>query len=299
MGTRDEKQMYTTTERSVGVGKRTVFGSVGGALVISVVILPLIGTSIAGREVLSDIDCVVEPSELVDIGSAVPGLLSETLFDRSDYVGKGTVMAHLESEVERVSLSIAREVARANTAGELRTVTAEFGQRTVSRNKELLAKRLISEQTMDQVQTESSIADLQVRQELESGVLRNLEVDRAHALLDRRVIRSTIDGVVVQRLKSAGEYVDSDAVFRVAQLDPLHVEVIVPIDFLGSLEAGMNAGVTLNVPGYENKVLSAEVRRIDAVADPASATYGVLLIMDNPDLVIPSGVRCAVDFFAS
>ena len=299
MGTRDEKQMYTTTERSVGVGKRTVFGSVGGALVISVVILPLIGTSIAGREVLSDMDCVVEPSELVDIGSAVPGLLSETLFDRSDYVGKGTVMAHLESEVERVSLSIAREVARANTAGELRTVTAEFGQRTVSRNKELLAKRLISEQTMDQVQTESSIADLQVRQELESGVLRNLEVDRAQALLDRRVIRSTIDGVVVQRLKSAGEYVDSDAVFRVAQLDPLHVEVIVPIDFLGSLEAGMNAGVTLNVPGYENKVLSAEVRRIDAVADPASATYGVLLIMDNPDLVIPSGVRCAVDFFAS
>ena len=299
MGTRDEKLMDTTTERSVGVGKRTVLGSVGGAIAISAVILPLIGTSIAAREVLSDMDCVVEPSALVDIGSAVPGLLSETLFDRSDYVGKGTVMAHLESEVERVSLSIAREVARANTAGELRTITAEFGQRTASRNRELLAKRLISEQTMDQVQTESSIADLQVRQEFESGVLRNLEVDRAQALLDRRVIRSTIDGVVVQRLKSAGEYVDSDAVFRVAQLDPLHVEVIVPIDYLGSLEAGMNAGVTLNVPGYENKLLSAEVRRIDAVADPASATYGVLLIMDNPDLVIPSGVRCAVDFFAS
>lgn len=299
MGTRDEKQMYTTTERSGGVGKRTVLGSVCGAIGISAVILPLIGTSIAGREVLSDMDCVVEPSALVDIGSAVPGLLSETLFDRSDYVSKGNVLAHLESEVERVSLSIAREVARANTAGELRAITAEFGQRTASRNRELLAKRLISEQTMDQVQTESTVADLQVRQELESGILRNLEVDRAQALLDRRVIRSTIDGVVVQRLKSAGEYVDSDAVFRVAQLDPLHVEVIVPIDYLGSLEAGMNAGVTLNVPGYENKVLSAEVRRIDAVADPASATYGVLLVMDNPDLVIPSGVRCAVDFFAS
>ena len=299
MGMRDEKQMYTTTERSRGVGKRTVLGSVCGAIGISAVILPLIGTSIAGREVLSDMDCVVEPSALVDIGSAVPGLLSETLFDRSDYVSTGTVLAHLESEVERVSLSIAREVARANTAGELRAITAEFGQRTASRNRELLAKRLISEQTMDQVQTESTIADLQVRQELESGILRNLEVDRAQALLDRRVIRSTIDGVVVQRLKSAGEYVDSDAVFRVAQLDPLHVEVIVPIEYLGSLEAGMNAGVTLNVPGYENKVLSAEVRRIDAVADPASATYGVLLVMDNPDLVIPSGVRCAVDFFAS
>ena len=71
---RDEKQMYTTTERSGGVGKRTVLGSVCGAIGISAVILPLIGTSIAGREVLSDMDCVVEPSALVDIGSAVPGL---------------------------------------------------------------------------------------------------------------------------------------------------------------------------------------------------------------------------------
>ena len=70
--------MYTTTERSGGVGKRTVLGSVCGAIGISAVILPLIGTSIAGREVLSDMDCVVEPSALVDIGSAVPGLLSET-----------------------------------------------------------------------------------------------------------------------------------------------------------------------------------------------------------------------------
>ena len=299
MGTSVGNQMYSTPGCSAKFGKRTVFGSVCGAIVFSATILPLVGTSIAGQEVLSDMDCVVEPSALVDVGSAVPGLLAETLFDRSDYVGAGTVMAHLESEVERVSLSIAREVARANTSVELRNVTAEFGQRTASRNEELLAKRLISEQTMDQVQTESSLADLQVRQERESAVLRKLEVDRAQALLDRRVIRSTIDGVVVQRLKSAGEYVDSDPVYRIAQLDPLHVEVIVPIEYLGSLEAGMNAGVTLNVPGYENKLLSAELRRIDAVADPASATYGVLLVMDNPDLVIPSGVRCAVDFFAS
>ena len=46
-------------------------------------------------------------------------------------------------------------------------------------------------------------------------------------------------------------------------------------------------------------MLDAVVHRIDAVADPASATFGVLLVLENPDLTIPGGVRCLVDFFAS
>jgi multidrug efflux pump subunit AcrA (membrane-fusion protein) len=61
----------------------------------------------------------------------------------------------------------------------------------------------------------------------------------------------------------------------------------------------MTAQISLDVPGFENKVLEAMVRRIDSVADAASATYGVRLTLDNPDLTIPSGVRCQVDFFAS
>ena len=120
MGTLVGKQMHATTGRSTNMGKRTILGSVCGAFVFSVAILPIVGSSMASQEVLSDMDCVVEPSALVDIGSAVPGLLSDTFFERSDYVSSGTVMARLESEVERVSLAIAREVARAETAVELR-----------------------------------------------------------------------------------------------------------------------------------------------------------------------------------
>lgn len=250
-------------------------------------------------EILTGMDCVIQPSRTVELSSAVPGLLAETYYDRSDYVGVGTIMARLESEVERVSLRIFEQAARKSTALALRKATAEFGDRTRLRNAELFESSSISQQVMDQVATEAVIAELQVEQELDSARLASLEVERAQASLDRREIKTPISGSVTQRYKSSGEYIDNDPVYQIAQLDPLNVEVVVPIDYLGSLQTGISAAVFIEVPGFRDRPLDAVVERIDSVADAASSTYGVRLSIDNPDLTIPSGVRCTVDFFSS
>jgi len=272
------------------------FGLCATALLITVFMASPIN---AGREVLSDLDCVVEPSSIVHLGSAVPGLLAATSYDKSDFVSPGTVMAKLESRVEEAALAISEELAAHATAVELRKTTASFGERTRERNATLLLTSSISKQNMDQVETESVIANLQVRQERENIRLAQLRAERDRAALERRMIISPIEGTIIQRFKSAGEYVDSDPVFEIAQLDPLHVEVIVPLEYLGDIESGMRGGITVLAPGFEDQVLDASVRRIDAVADAASATYGVRLVLNNPELKIPSGVRCQVDFFSS
>lgn len=253
----------------------------------------------AGREVLSGLDCVVEPSNLVRLGSAVPGLLAATRYDKSDFVSPGTIMARLESRVEEATLAISTELAEHSIGVELRQTTASFGERTRKRNVSLVKTSSISAQNMDQLDTESRIAQLQVRQENDNLRLAKLRVERDQASLDRRLIVSPIEGTVVKRYKSAGEYVDNDPVYEIAQLNPLHVEVIVPLEYLGTLESGMRGGVTILAPGFDDQVLDAQVRRIDAVSDAASATYGVRLVLDNPELKIPSGVRCQVDFFSS
>lgn len=279
--------------------KQNVLLGLGAVLSVGALMAGLVPSSRASLEVLSDMDCVIEPSATVDLGSAVPGLIARSFYDRSDYVSKGTVMAQLESDMERVALAIAKQVANNSTAIDLRKVTAGFGERTRARNEQLLKTSGVSRQVVDQVSTEARIASLQVRQEQESQRLAELEVQRAEATLARRLIVSPIDGTVMQMYKRAGEYVDSDPIYQIAQLDPLNVEVIVPIEYLGNLSTGMVAAITIDVPGFENQVLSAEVRRIDAVADAASATYGVRLVLENPDMKIPSGVRCQIDFLAS
>lgn len=286
------RQVFMRRRRAVLLTSALTLGMAG-------LLAGLVPSSRASLEVLSDMDCVVEPSVTIDLGSAVPGLIAETFHDRSDFVNKGTIMARLESDVERVSLAIAEQVANSSIAVDLRELTAEFGERTRVRNQKLLQTSGVSRQVVDQVSTEARIAGLQVVQEQESQRLAELEVERARAVLNRRLIRSPIDGAVVERYRNAGEYIDSDPIYQIAQLNPLNVEVIVPVEYLGNLEAGMRASIRIDVPGFENKVLSAVVRRIDAVADAASATYGVRLVLENPDLEIPSGVRCQADFLAS
>jgi len=263
-----------------------------------VALLPMGQQADAGREVLGDIDCVVKPGNIAQLGSAVPGVLSSVNVNRSDYVTAGTVVAELESDVERASLALANRLASLNTATRLRQLNADFGSRTLERNQSMFQKASISTQTLDQIKTEALIAEMQVQQERENLEVAGIEVQRAAAVLKRRSIKAPFDGAITERYKTVGEYVADDAVVEIASLDPLHVELIVPLDQLGVVETGMRGQVSLNLPGFTDKTFDAQVRRIDPVADAASATYGVLLELPNPELTIPSGVRCKVDLLS-
>ncbi len=261
--------------------------------------LPWGGDADASRQVLSNIDCVVQPGKIASLGSAVPGVLSKVHVMRSDYVAKGTVLAELESDVERASLDLANRLASLNTATRLRQLNADFGSRTLQRNQSLFQKASISKQTLDQVKTEAMIAEMQVQQERENSEVAGIEVVRAKAVLNRRTIRAPFDGAITESFKTEGEYIADDAVLQMASLDPLHVEVVVPLSELGVVESGMTGEISMDVPGFEDTTFNATVRRIDPVADAASATYGVLLELPNPDLTIPSGVRCKLDFLSN
>ena len=243
---------------------------------------------------IPELDCVIQPSAVVDVGSAVPGMVETLQVDRSDLVSKGAVVARLESSVERATLALAQARASLDTAIELRQQKAAFGYLTQQRNQALLHKSAISMHDMDQLKTETRIAKLQVKQERENKRIAELEYQRAQAVVQRRSVRSPVDGVVMERFKSVGEYVEDDPLLRVAQLDPLHVEVIVPVAHLGQITPGMQAQVTAVVPGADTHL--AKVERVDRVADAASGTYGVRLSLANPQYLIPAGLRCSLHF---
>jgi len=267
-----------------------------GALTASIVfVAPVLQADISGK-LVSELDCVVQPSIVADLGVAVPGVIEKIHFDRADYVSEGTLLAELDSELEIASLALAKHLSKVTTALELRQLNAGFGNRTLNRNQSLYEKASISRQTLDQVQTEAKVANLQVKQERENQILAKLEADRAQAALSRRQIVSPIEGAITERYKSIGEYVSDEPIFQIAQLDPLRIEVAVALDHHNAIETGMFASVTLDMENFDSSDLRAVVKRIDPVADAASGTYGVWLEMPNPDLTIPSGVRCQIDF---
>ena len=239
---------------------------------------------------MEPLDCVINPSVVADLGSGVPGILRKVRVDRSDFVNAGDVIAELESGVEIAALELSRARAELTAEVDLRQVNAAFGQRQNKRTRDLFQRKAISTNDMDQRQTEARLAQLQLRQANDNKALAQLEMQRAQEILKRRTIKSPINGVVMDRFKVIGEYVEDKPVVRVAQIDPLHVEVIVPVEKLGMVHNGMQAKVWSET--MEGTSWQATVSRVDQVADVASGTYGVRLTMPNPDHKIPAGLRC-------
>ncbi|SFF87357.1 RND family efflux transporter, MFP subunit [Neptunomonas qingdaonensis] len=242
---------------------------------------------------LEPLDCVINPSIVADLGSSIPGVLSTVLVDRSDFIKSGEIVATLESGVNTAALELARTRAALTAEIDLRRLNTAFGQRQYKRVEDLFSKKVISSKDMDQTETELKLTRLQLRQARDNQKLAQLEVARAQEVLEQHSIRSPISGVIMDRFKTVGEYIDDQPVVRVAQLSPLHVEVIVPVQQLGKIQKGMMADVWSDAVGGK---WQAKVSRVDRVADVASGTYGVRLTLDNPDYKIPAGLRCRINF---
>ena len=245
---------------------------------------------------LSSMDCIVEPSQVVELGTSVPGVIEEMLYERNAFINAGDIVARLDSRLEIATLELASARADIDTSLNLRKENADFGLRTQRRNQKLFKEDTISEQDMDKVRTETYIAQLQARQEEDNLRIAQLEAERARQALEQRTVRAPITGVIMEKYKNVGEYVEAEPVYRIANLDPLHVELIVPVKHLGKIERGMTAQIAIDVEQQSESSHIAVVKSVDRVADAASGTFGVLLSMPNSGLRIPSGVRCQLTF---
>lgn len=242
-------------------------------------------------------DCIVEPSQVVELGTSVPGIIDEMLFEKNDFVEQGDVVTKLDSRLEIATLELASARAESETSLHLRKENADFGLRTQNRNQKLFKDATISEQDMDKVRTETYIAQLQLQQEEDNQRIARLEAERARQALKQRTVQSPITGVIMEKYKEVGEYVEAEPVYRIANLDPLHVELIVPVRHLGEIKRGMTAQVEIDSTEKEQQVGHiAVVKSVDRVADAASGTFGVLLTMPNSGLHIPGGMRCKLTF---
>jgi len=95
--------------------------------------------------------------------------------------------------------------------------------------------------------------------------LENLQttLDIAQARLDRRRLTSPFDGVVVEHLKQPGEWCEAgEAVVRVLQLNPLHIEGFAAADVAGSLKPGLKVHAQVltsaTTPGSQPTAVKSE-----------------------------------------
>jgi RND family efflux transporter MFP subunit len=254
---------------------------------------PIIGRAVGGT--VAELDGLIEPYVFVNVGSPTRGILELVSVDRGDLVENGQLLARLESAVEEASVELARARAEMTAPIELRQARLQFVQRDQTRKKDLYDKDVISFYDTDQAETEKVAAQCDLDEAEERRRLAGLELEQAETILERRTIRSPIDGVVVERYLSPGEYIEDQPVLKLAQMDPLNVEVIAPVTLLGFIKVGARAEVRPEAP--INGVYVGRVTIVDRVIDAASGTFGVRVELKNPKYEIPAGLKCRVRFF--
>jgi RND family efflux transporter MFP subunit len=257
----------------------------------------LLDTATSAEEDLlsDDYECTIEPRELIKLGSADEGLISEITVERGDVIHKGDVVAKLDSDVQALQVSLAE--LKANRDVEIRSGQARllFRQADAQRAERLSQQNYVATKTVEEAQTERMLAELAVKAaELDQDTAR-LELNNARTLLERRTIRSPVDGVVTELTLHPGEFAHKQSpVMTIAEINPLNVEVYVPITKYGTIEVGMQGEVIPEDP-IGGKYL-AEVKIVDRVFDTASSTFGVRLALPNPNFTLPAGLKCRVRF---
>lgn len=253
---------------------------------------------VAAGSPASGADCLIEPTQLVDLASPVTGLLDRVLVKRGDRITKGQLLATLESRAEQAAVELADFKSKQLGPTRIAESKIEFSKKKFDRRRALANERLLSSQDSDDAESEYRAAESELLVATESRQLAKIEFQQQSSLLNLRSIRSPFDGVVVDQAAFPGEVIEPGSnkkvILKVAQLDPLRVHVILSKDHFGRIAPGMSVAVTPEIPVRGN--YTARVKSVDRLIDAASGTFVVLLEMSNPRMEIPAGVKCKASF---
>ncbi len=262
----------------------------------AVLSLPIWAGSPSGDDsIAASFGGVLRPDRTVHVSAASDGLLAAVHVDRGDRVTVGQPIAELDRTVELASLRLAE--ARRDDASELESARAraEDARRRKERAASLRKDGITTEDEFLRAQLASALEDLALKRAEAGQEIASLEAHRAAALAERGVVKSPVDGFVLERYLSPGELLTrsgQDRVVTVVDFDPLRVEIHVPVELFGKIAVGTQATVTPQHFGAEPRM--ATVSDLAPVVDTASSTFRVRLLLPNPDFDLPAGAHCSV-----
>jgi len=242
-------------------------------------------------------ECLIEPNQVVEIRSAVEGVIEKVNVKRGDKVTTGQVLVRLESDAEQSAAEMARY--RTQMVGRIASAKnrLDLAIKKIDRAEDLHQKNFVSAQVRDEAEAERRIAESDLKDAIENQELAKHDFKHNVDLMNRRTLRSPFNGVVVDRMLNPGDLAEAGtgrkAILKLAQVEPLRVEVVLPIAAHGKLRVGGSADVMPEGLGGRQK---ARVTVVDSVFDSASATFGVRLELPNPKGAWPAGIRCRVEF---
>ena len=241
------------------------------------------------------------------VSSKVTGKVESVLIEEGMRVEKDQLLATLEPIDSQKQLDLTLAQARAADAqlGDLRVQIAD-AQRQLKRQQELVAKKLVSQVSLDSAET--LLNSLKARL---NSAQRNLEVSRSSVAvsqqnLDNTKVYAPFAGVVIARSAQVGEIVSPlsagggftrTGIGTIVDMDSLEVEVDVNEAFLQKVVPDAATLITLNA--YPDWKIPGKVIAIIPTADRSKATVKVRVAFGEKDARVLPDMGARVAFLSS
>lgn len=238
-------------------------------------------------------DCIVNAHSVARLGAAEEGVIAEIAVERGDRFAAGDLLVALEASEEEVRLDLARLRAQSDVSVRAADQRAAIAEERRVRLAGLRAREIAALSVLEEAQVEAIRARLEAEEARLAREIDVLELRAAQAALARKRVSAASSGVVTALLMSEGElYNGQTPILEVARIDPLHVETFLPVSRRPEIAAGARHAVTLETGETVEGVVSV----IDPVLDAATGTFGVRLVVPNPEGAILAGQSCTVAF---
>jgi membrane fusion protein (multidrug efflux system) len=210
------------------------------------------------------------------VKSKVAGEVRDTPLAEGVRVRRGDVVVRLDTADLQARVGVqegAFDDARARLA---------LANKNRENSNALLKQKFISQNALDTSQNGVDLALAAVKSA-------NAQLDIARRARDDAQVRSPIDGIISKRYVQVGEKAAPDmALFAVVDLSRLILEALVPASDIPRVQVGQ--GVRFAVDGFDQRVFTGEVVRINPAAETGSRALIVYVAVANADGALKSGM---------
>ena len=232
----------------------------------------------------------------VTVGSQISGQVTDVLVDYNSEVKKGEVLARIdpstyEAQIEQGNAQIANAQASLKQA----QATLANAELDYTRKADLGRQKLVAQSDVDlaraardQARAQVNAAQAQIRQQTAS-------TQTTRVNLDRTVIRSPVDGVVLTRTIEPGQTVaaslQAPELFTIAEdLSKMKIELAVDESDIGQVKVGQ--AVSFTVDAFADRQFRGQVQQVRLSATTTSnvVTYPVVVSVDNSDGTLLPGL---------
>jgi RND family efflux transporter MFP subunit len=261
------------------------------AIIIAAIAVPVFANSETG------IAAITNPSADITLSFVQPGHIAKVHFKDGDAVKAGQVLIQQDDAVERARL--AQIEADAQNMTNIEAGKASLAQKRVDLKKleKAAALNAATALEVEHAKLDVTIAEMSLQVAIFEHEQAKRKYDEAKLQIDNMSLKSPIDGTIEKIDMETGESANAlESVVRVVQINPLWIEVPVPLTKTTSLRNGNTARIEFPEP--DKISTDGTVVFIGAVADAASGTLRVRIEVPNKSNR-PAGEHVRVIFPAS